>query len=85
MSRPTVDPANYPEHFAVVYAPRRRRERLAENCVTLCADEESARAAADPVQNRHAARVRGPFRSSEGLNLFFLIAWLEESHQIGED
>ncbi len=66
------------EHWAVVYAPRRQRQRFAENCVELCADEAEARQRADPAARRHAARVLGPSRSSEGLRIYYLVAWLED-------
>jgi len=65
------------ERFAVVYAPRRSRDRFAENCVELMDSEAAARAAADPGAHRFPARVLGPSRSSEGLRLYYLVAWLE--------
>jgi len=65
------------ERFAVVYAPRRSRDRFSENCVQLMESEAAALAAADPQGNRFAAKVFGPSRSSEGLRLYYLVAWLE--------
>jgi hypothetical protein len=34
------------------------------------------RAAVDPSRNRHAARVLGPSKSSEGQYLYYLVEWL---------
>ena len=66
------------EHFAVVYAPRRGRDRFPENCVEIMQNEFAALAAADPAAKRYAARVMGPSRSSEGLRLYYLVAWLDD-------
>lgn len=65
------------EHFALVYAPGRRRNRFPENCVQVMASEEQARARADFEKGLFAARVLGPSRSSEGFRLYYLVAWLE--------
>lgn len=65
------------ESFAAVYAPRRTRGRFPENCVQVCESAAAAFDAADPASNRYAARVVGPARSSEGLRVFYLIAWLD--------
>jgi len=64
------------EHYAVIYAPRRHRDRFPENCVELHPTASDALAHSDPTQQRHAALVRGPFRSSEGFRLFYLLRWL---------
>ena len=64
------------EHFAVVFAPRRQRDRFAEQCVETVATEELARQHADPASKRYAAKVIGPSRSSEGLRLYYLVEWL---------
>lgn len=66
------------EHFAVVYAPRRQRNRFPENCVQLCESAAQAQEQCQPDAKYYAAKVLGPSRSSEGLRLFYLIAWLEE-------
>ncbi len=63
------------EHFAVIYAPGRRK-RYPENCVEVFASEEEAVAAADPQKDRVAAVVLGPSRSSEGFRLYYLVRWL---------
>ena len=64
------------EHFAVIYAPGRRK-RFPENCVEVFDSEAEALAAADPKQERVAAVVMGPSRSSEGFRLYYLVRWLE--------
>jgi len=66
------------KHFAVIYAPRRKRERFPQTCVTLVESEAEALAKADPDSNQYAAEVIGPARSSEGLNIFYVIQWLGE-------
>lgn len=65
------------EHFAVVHAPRRSRDRFSEGAVQLMESEQAARAAARPDEKKFAARVVGPSRSSEGLRLYYLEAWLD--------
>lgn len=65
------------EQFAVVATSKRQRKRFPEGCVEVYGSEGQARAAADPRQNRYSARVYGPSRSSEGLRLYYLVAWLE--------
>jgi len=64
------------ERFAVIYAPKRQRERFPENCVQLVNTEEEALQLANPVQHYYAAKVIGPSRSSEGLKLYYLRHWL---------
>lgn len=63
--------------FAVVSVRRGSRKRFPESCVELMPDVDAALAAADPAQNRHAAEVMGPSRSSEGLRLYYLVRWLD--------
>lgn len=65
------------EHFAVVPARKPGRQRFAEGCVEVVATEAVARAGANPAAGRHAARVAGPARSSEGVRLYYLVYWLE--------
>lgn len=65
------------EHYALVYAPRRSRDRFAENTVQIVGSEEEARQGAIPEKNIFAAKVVGPSRSSEGLRIFYLSEWLE--------
>ena len=66
------------EVFAVIYAPRRKRERFPENCVQVQSSEAEALKNARPNENWYPARVVGPARSSEGFRLFYLVAWLDQ-------
>jgi len=79
MSRIPIDPDSdvVDEHFAVVYAPRRHRDRFPENCVEIVESEQGAREKADPANKSYAAKVVGPSRSSEGFRLFYLERWLD--------
>ncbi len=65
------------EHYALVYAPRRSRNRFAENTVQIVESEQVARQQANPEKKIYAAKVVGPSRSSEGLRVFYLSDWLE--------
>ncbi len=78
MPHPIHDPEAGPlsEVYAIVYTPRRQRDRFPENCVEVVASAEAALAGADPDHHRHPARVIGPSRSSEGLRLYYLVGWL---------
>jgi len=71
-------PADLKESYAVIYAPRRQRVRYPENTVQLAASAQEAMAQADPAKSLYPARVNGPFRSSEGLRLYYLLQWLDE-------
>lgn len=62
--------------FAVVQVARGKRQRFPEHCVQLVASADIAISQALPEQNRHAAEVVGPSRSSEGVRLFYLVRWL---------
>jgi hypothetical protein len=64
------------EHYAVIYTPRKARNRFPENCVTIYEDELDAIDAADEEKGLHAAKVVGPSRSSEGFMLYYLEHWL---------
>lgn len=64
------------EQFALIYTPRRQRNRFPDNCVQVVDSEQAARDGADPDKNLHPAKVIGPSRSSEGLMLYYLVAWL---------
>lgn len=79
MRRIPIDPETdvVEEHFAVVYAPRRQRDRFPENCVEVVESEQAARDAANPDNKYYAAKVVGPSRSSEGLRLYYLEYWLD--------
>lgn len=63
--------------FAVVYVPRRSRNRFAAGCVQIVASASAAIDAADPANKRYAARVSGPSKSSEGQSIYYLLEWLE--------
>ncbi|MBC8508844.1 MAG: hypothetical protein H8D34_28640 [Chloroflexi bacterium] len=63
--------------YAVVYVPRRSRNRFSVSCVRLMASSEQALAEADPEQKYFAARVMGPSKSSEGQYLYYLAEWLD--------
>jgi hypothetical protein len=65
------------ERFAVIFTPRQNRKRFPAGCVEIFDTLEAALAAADPDNKRHAARVVGPSKSSEGQFIYYLIAWLE--------
>ena len=65
------------ERFAVIFTPRQSRKRFPAGCVEVFDTAEAALAAADPNRKRHAARVVGPSKSSEGQFIYYLIAWLE--------
>jgi hypothetical protein len=66
------------ERFAVIYAPRRARDRFPESCVTLADSADAACAAADAAKGQFPAVVMGPSRSSEGLKLYYLVTWLDD-------
>lgn len=67
------------QHFAVVYAPLRQRDRFPETCVQTVDSEVVARSAADPAGKRFPAIVVGPSRSSEGAMLYYLVQWLDDA------
>lgn len=56
--------------FAVIYVPRRSRNRFPAGCVEIKASAADALDDADPKNNRYAARVSGPSKSSEGQYIF---------------
>lgn len=66
------------QRSAVVYTGRSRpRKRFQENTVTELESDEAARARAQDDPKLRAARVVGPFRSSEGFRLYYLVRWLD--------
>jgi hypothetical protein len=73
-----VDPdsTSLQERCALVKTPRRSRKRYPEACVTVVANEQDARAGADPVKNLHPAVVYGPSVSSESQRIYYLVRWL---------
>lgn len=81
MTRIGLDPETnvVKEQFAVVYAPRRQRDRFPANCVEVVASREAARLQADANVKRYPAVVLGPSRSSEGYLLYYLVQWLDDT------
>jgi len=65
--------------FAVIFTPTPSRKRFPAGCVEIFETEEAAIAAADPANKRHAARVVGPSKSSEGQYIYYLMEWLQGS------
>lgn len=65
------------EHYAVVYAPKRFRDRVPEGSVTVVESEAAALAAADASKKLFPARVVGPARSSEGMRVYYIMRWLD--------
>jgi hypothetical protein len=63
--------------FVVIFTPRKNRKRYPAGCVEVCASREAAIAASDPPGKRHAARVVGPSKSSEGQYIYYLLEWLD--------
>jgi len=62
--------------YALVYAPKQKRARVPEHCVTVLEDEAAALSGADAQRGLFAALVNGPSRSSEGLRVFYVVEWL---------
>ena len=65
------------EQFAVVYVPKRSRNRFPKGCVEVVASKEEALSQENPGKKLYAARVLGPSKSSEGQYIYYLIEWLE--------
>lgn len=63
--------------YAVVYVPKRNRNRFAANCVEIKSSEEAALAASDSKNKQFAAKLLGPSKSSEGQLIYYLIEWLK--------
>jgi len=61
---------------AVIYTPRRARNRFAENVVELVDTEADAISGAREGDKLHPAVVCGPVKSSEGFRLYYLVRWL---------
>lgn len=64
--------------YAVVYVPKRSRNRFSVNCVQIKQSPEQALVEAEPDKKYYAARVMGPSKSSEGQYLYYLAEWLQE-------
>jgi hypothetical protein len=76
MNQPFRSNEHLEEHFVLIYAPTRKRKRYPQNCVYIQASEKDAIDGADTCKNLYPAKVRGPFISSEGFYLFYLVKWL---------
>ena len=74
-----LDPAGgvADERFAVVYAPRRARDRVPEGNVQVVETQAAALAIADTAKKLYPARVIGPARSSEGVSVYYIVCWLD--------
>ena len=72
---PEANVAN--RHFAVIYSPKRKRDRFPSTTVTVYASKEQAIAEQNHDKKLFAAEVIGPARSSEGFKIFYLVEWLD--------
>ena len=72
----SLDPhprANYAkEHFAVVRMPKSNRGRVPSTSVEIMETLEEAQEKAQLDENKTAAVVVGPARSSEGFELYYI-------------
>ncbi|MGD8785178.1 MAG: hypothetical protein PVG75_12120 [Thioalkalispiraceae bacterium] len=65
------------ERYAVIFTPRPSRKRFPAGCVNIVETAEAAIDLASSDDKRHAARVIGPSKSSEGQYIYYLVNWLE--------
>ena len=65
------------EQFAVVYVPKRSRNRFPKGCVEIVASKEDALKQENYDKKLYAARVLGPSKSSEGQYIYYLVEWLD--------
>ena len=65
------------EQYAVVYVPKRSRNRFATGCVEIVKSKEQAVEQADAGKKLFPARVLGPSKSSEGQYIYYLVEWLD--------
>ena len=77
MVPPDPDSKSSNLEYAVVYVPKRSRNRFAASCVEVKSCAADALDAADPDSKHFAARVSGPSKSSEGQFIYYLVEWLE--------
>lgn len=64
------------ERYAVVYVPKRSRNRFPSGCVEVVETEQDAMKQSD-IENKHfPAKVIGPSKSSEGQFIYYLVRWL---------
>jgi len=64
------------EYYAVIYSNRPSRKRFPAGCVEIMDSAEQAIENAETQDKRHAARVIGPSKSSEGQYIYYLVEWL---------
>jgi hypothetical protein len=64
------------EQFAVVYVPKRSRNRFPKGCVEIVDSKEQALEQENQDKKLFAARVLGPSKSSEGQYIYYLVEWL---------
>lgn len=65
------------EQYAIVYVPKRSRNRFPKGCVEIVASKEEALEQENYEKKLYAARVLGPSKSSEGQYIYYLVEWLE--------
>lgn len=73
---PDPETAVSAECYAVVYVPKRSRNRFHTGCVTIVASAQDAIAQSDQANKRFPAKVLGPSKSSEGQYIYYLLEWL---------
>lgn len=65
------------EQFAVVYVPKRSRNRFPKGCVEIMTSKDEAIEKSNPDNKQYPARVLGPSKSSEGQYIYYLVEWLD--------
>lgn len=65
------------EQFAVVYVPKRSRNRFPKGCVDVVSSKQEALEKSNPDKKQFPARVLGPSKSSEGQYIYYLVEWLD--------
>ena len=65
------------EQYAIVYVPKRSRNRFPKGCVEVVASKEIALEQANSEKKLFPARVLGPSKSSEGQYIYYLVEWLD--------
>ena len=66
------------EQFAVVYVPKRSRNRFPKGCVEIMSSKEDALEQSNADKKLYPARVLGPSKSSEGQYIYYLVEWLDD-------
>ena len=66
------------EQYAIVYVPKRSRNRFPKGCVEVVATKEIALKQSNVEKKLFAARVLGPSKSSEGQYIYYLVEWLSD-------